>query len=875
MCDALDLYCADQQRKSLILDHPDLNGIDYIEYDEFPALPPALRYRLSVTFLKPPPAGLTGADVRISGGVRIVGIRALPGPLVAAPVPANPPATLFVQLDGAGDFSEYTLRIAHQNLDMALDHADFSFRAGCPSELDCRPALDCAEIPLEEPQLDYLAKDFASFRRLLLLDFARTRNPSWNEGAVADLGTTLVELFAYQGDLLSWSQDAVATEAFLETCRLRVSVRRHSRLIDHRMHDGRNAYGFVVLDAGSGGVVPIGTRFLTRITRPLRGDTAAPGPLIVPRPDSAFDEDPALRDALVFEATARTRIDPALNLMFFHTRGDTDCCLPQGATGAALFSVDATRTAYAPTLAVGDWLLLEETKSVATGAPADADPANRRAVRLVSVQSGLTDPAFQAAVAGSATNPVLRPIGPADAALPRLPLIVVAWDAERALDISLCLSARTARGDAITNISNARGNVVPVDHGRTINAALDDIPAELPGFARAARLRLPDAPLIFAAPGLPGPVDALGRPIAGRHALAVNARSVLPSVSLRLTLPGAPPVRWDAVPDLLDSGPFEEHFRVEIDDQGAATLLFGDGEHGRGAQGATAIVTTYRIGNGVSGNVGRDAIAHMLVPEPAAFIDPADPATPPGAPPALQGIRQPIAATGGVDPETIAEVRALAAAAMRAIQFRAVTETDWQARALAIPGVADAKATFRWTGSWYAVFVALHPADPAALITLPGGRTELGDNFSTGARAAVTRVRLAGYDLELNTAVYVPLELRITVCLARGHFRGAVLRAVGEALSNRRFADGRIGFFQPTMLRFGAPVRLSVIIAAAQAIAGVDSLDITMLRRYWMLPNGELDSGVLPLGPFEIARLDNDPNFPENGVLALHAVGGL
>src|SRR3712207_7620689 len=49
---------------------------------------------------------------------------------------------------------------------------------------------------------------------------------------------TLVELLAYTGDYLSYYQDAVATEAYLETARRRISVRRHVRLIDYPMHEG-------------------------------------------------------------------------------------------------------------------------------------------------------------------------------------------------------------------------------------------------------------------------------------------------------------------------------------------------------------------------------------------------------------------------------------------------------------------------------------------------------------------------------------------------------------------------------------------------------------------------------------------------------------
>lgn len=875
-----DLLCRADERRALLLEHPTLNGIDYVEYDEFPSLPPAQRYRLAVTFLKAPPAGLTGAHLSIAGGVRRTGIKALPGPLAVAPSPPQPPHTLFVQLDGSGDFSDYVVTIRHDDLDRRLDHAVFNFKAGCPSELDCRTVESCEPEPPEEPRLDYLAKDFASFRRLML-DLARSRNPRWSEGAAAELGTTLVELLAFKGDLLSWSQDAVATEAFLETCRLRVSAKRHARLVDYRMHDGRNACGFVVLEAEAGspdnGVVPTGTRFLTRLRQPLRGHAATPGAVISELAESAYDDDPALREAVVFEASARARVLPALNRLFVHELGDARCCLPKGATRALLFGVDADLNAYAPPLEAGEWLLIEEVKGVASGAAVDRDPARRQYVRLVEVRSTvpatppavpppLTDPIFKRSVGGTAAAPILQPVKAGDAAAPRLPLVEVVWRDDDALEMPFCLSTTSSRGDVIRQVSLVRGNVVPVDHGRTVRLPLDDLPADLPGFARAAMARLELAPLTVAAPAAPGPRDALGRPLAGRHELARDVRSCLPAVRLRLTLPGAPPSWWQAVPDLLDSGPFEEHFTAEIDDSGAATLRFGDGVHGRSAQGATAIEAHARVGNGVAGNVGRDAVAHAVFIAPAAAPD---------SFPSLARVRQPLPMAYGQEAETIAEVRAVAGAAMRAVQFRAVTEADWEQRALTVPGVADARATFRWTGSWHTVFVALHPQEPEDLVSLPGSRVRLAAGFAGRAGAALSRVRLAGYDLVLGTAVYVPLRLAIRLCVAAGHFRGQVLAAVGERLSSRRLGDGGVGFFHVSRLRFGAALRLSRIIAAMQAVPGVSSLEVLAFHRYWQLPNGELESGSLPLAPFEIARLDDDPSLPENGVLELETVGGL
>src|SRR5512136_2165575 len=72
--------------------------------------------------------------------------------------------------------------------------------------------------------------------------------PTWTERHVPDLGVTLVELLAYVGDYLSYYQDAVATEAYLETARQRISVRRHARLGDYALHEGCNARAWVCVE---------------------------------------------------------------------------------------------------------------------------------------------------------------------------------------------------------------------------------------------------------------------------------------------------------------------------------------------------------------------------------------------------------------------------------------------------------------------------------------------------------------------------------------------------------------------------------------------------------------------------------------------------
>src|SRR5262249_19370055 len=98
----------------------------------------------------------------------------------------------------------------------------------------------CPPPEFVEPEINYLAKDYSSFRRLLL-DRLSTLMPDWRERHAADMQVALVEMLAYVGDHLSYFQDAVAAEAYLGTARRRISVRRLARPLDYFVHDGANA----------------------------------------------------------------------------------------------------------------------------------------------------------------------------------------------------------------------------------------------------------------------------------------------------------------------------------------------------------------------------------------------------------------------------------------------------------------------------------------------------------------------------------------------------------------------------------------------------------------------------------------------------------
>ena len=87
--------------------------------------------------------------------------------------------------------------------------------------------------------------------------------------------------------------------------------------------------------------------------------------------------------------------------------------------------------------------------------------------------------------------------------------------------------------------------------------------------------------------------------------------------------------------------------------------------------------------------------------------------------------------------------------------------------------------------------------------------------------------------------------------------------------------DGTPGLFHPDRFRFGEAVHLSPLLRAALGVPGVHDVRVTTFRRAGREDGGlALGLGRIDLGGFEIARLDNDPTFPEHGTFEVNLEGG-
>jgi hypothetical protein len=840
-------HCCDERRLDTIKRNGSSNAIAFLEVLDNLAPATAPRQQTLLVRLLRPGFVLTPDNLRITGGSRIPRVGILwCAPANALPSQAEPglaasvddlARTLVVRTDSSGDFSNYTFAILANSgsdqppagFDPKLSSIAFSFKVECPADFDCKDAVVCPPDTYPTPDINYLAKDYQSFRRLML-DRMSELVPGWQERSAADIGITLVELLAYAADNLSYRQDAVANEAYLATARQRISVRRHARLVDYYMHEGSNARAFVHLPViGQAIALAQGTELLTRVV-------GAPEVL---QPGSRELYIALANNPLVFETAHAATLDERLNELEFYTWGDAACCLPIGATAATL------RGDVSQVLKRGDIIVIEEILSPTSLTAQDADRSHRCAVRLTEVKAAV-DPSGQLFNTPAVDGPVA--------------VTEIVWDEADALPFPVCISVENRP----EHFSVARGNIVIADHGRTI--AKEDLGKVPPSQLRAVPLRgkgccgddklitLPARyrPVLAQAPVSHGfdvaemlRLDPDNRkpwwPAAAL--LAPDVGAAMPLIhSLKGTL-GALIEDWFVRRDLLDSRPADPNFAIEIDNAGGAHLRFGDDNRGKRPNENTAFSVSYRVGNGTIGNVGTEAIAHIVTPVNGVFGK----------------LRNPLAAAGGTDPEDIEAVRRDAPHAFRT-QERAVTAADYAGAAERRADVQRAAASFRWTGSWHTVFLT-----PDRL-----GGDAIEAEFAIDMRRHLERFRMAGYDLKVAPPRFVPLDVELHVCVKAGYFRSEVRRAVERALSS----VNTDGLFHPDNFTFGQSVYLSKLIATAQRVAGVDSVKIDRFRRLVNPDQTTLDLGVIPIGKLEIAQLANNPNFRERGRLVVEAGGG-
>ncbi len=751
---------------------------------------------------------------------------------------------LEVQTTQPGDFSIYRLTLIDEpkrRIDRFFNGVAFSFKQGCPTDLDCEPPGHlCPPEEFVDFPIDYLARDFVSLRNALL-DYAAQRYPQWTERIEADAGVMLAEIMAALGDELSYIQDRYAREAYLETASQRRSLRFHTRLVDYQVHDGLSAATFLdltVKQAVGGTFVQAGSRVW------------APGQGTPPIP---FELGRGLADTTANGGTPEEFwVHAAWNKMPVHVPDVSKPCLPVGATELFLFGHFPTASQVPAgedplKFWLGKWLLLKSD-------PVDPSmPARRHLVRVLELEQ-LTDPLFL----DESNNPI--------------PITRIQWEEDQALPFEICLEDMVLRGnlvgatagETIPEIFSIRGNA-SIPPGQTVGKAV-----ERQGSLDDVACQRSVAFLYSLAQSETQGLGWLGELPDARPEIElqeVNPANLLPLV---------PPQIWEWRRTLLDARGFEDAFTLEdgtwrrvigfrrigevvehVDyaSGSGVTIRFGDGEFGKTPPDGTVFQVRYRTGPGTSANLAADTVVNLKNPLDETQADLAG---------LLDGVTNPQPITTAIDPEDAEIVKKIAPEAFRAVTFRAVRPEDYAEIAERLPWVQRAGARFRWTGSWLSAFVTPDPLGSFELS--PDRRTELEDLMGC--------VRQAGREVFVRNPRYLSIDLEIGICVEPSAYPGQVKERVVEALVGRKGTQAVKGFFDPDNFTFGTPLRRAALEATIQEVPGVLGVEGMRIRARGITDWRGFNELIFTVHHDQVIRLQNDPRFPERGSLRILARQG-
>jgi hypothetical protein len=760
----------------------------------------------------------------IVGGTRVIGGSGAGQVKVTQVLAGANPTSLRLKVEPIGDYSTYTLRVPATGFDPLLRELPFKFRPGC-FNLNCAPDWAPGEARPPEPTIDYLARDYDSFRHVLMTALAE-RVPGWEPTSEADLDQVLIDLIAADADEIADYQDRVGNEAFIATARKRLTLARQARLMDYHIHQGNQGSTWLAVQVSV--------------------DDTLPKDFGVWAGDHWMDP-----DAVIFAGAHDTKCFALLNAFGLYSWDESVTALEVGSTEADLSFPGMTQAQAIQVrdLLLGpdvDRILIQQELNPETGSVNGVDVHARQVLQLLPRDS--TVPRAEVV-----EDPVHTPSNW---------MVRVRWLPEDRLLQRYCFITE-CQGNKIDNVSSFYGNLVWVTHGRPWRTTFKAPGSPLAGLDKSQFVGTDESVYELTLPADDKPkwgvlCPLTQAPLAYLETTPGGEKPTRTSLSAEVSGFAAP---WIEQSDLIESQAGDPHFIVETDEYGRSEVRFGNGVNGRALPDGATVTCRYRVGQGVAGNVGCDTLTHF---DAAAL-------------PSVTALWNPLDVVNGREPEPVAQIQRRVPEAYRQRQLRAVTLEDYAARAEELPEVSHARARYAWTGSWRTVRVAIDPA----------GTTTLTRQVARKIEDYLDAVRLIGEDLEIRPAVYVPLDIELRVCAASDYWPEDLRAELEQEFSDGYTPDGRRGFFHPDLWTFGQPLYASQIIGRALAVQGVDRVLLLSMRRWNPGAGGGLTTIVinpddlpkavinkLEVGPFEIVQVANDPSRLETGRMTFDILGG-
>jgi hypothetical protein len=268
-------------------------------------------------------------------------------------------------------------------------------------------------------------------------------------------------------------------------------------------------------------------------------------------------------------------------------------------------------------------------------------------------------------------------------------------------------------------------------------------------------------------------------------------------------------VAWTEAPSLYQQPPSTRVFATLNQPGGHTDIVFGDGVEGATLPtGQNNVQANYRIGSGLSGNVGAGSIT-TLVDRPLG----------------VSGVNNPSPATGGQDPQSVDDIRTNAPLSVLTLG-RAVSITDYQNYAQSFAGIAKAYAIWIPSGPGRGVFITVAAAGGSAL---PPGNPTL-DNLVTSLHNYGDPLIPINAVSFLETLFGLSADIKYDPAYDATAVQANVLQKLRQSYS----------FSART---FGQGVSVDEIAAFIQGVAGVVAVNVTGLTLGKTSRAGDLSSG--------------------------------
>jgi len=289
-------------------------------------------------------------------------------------------------------------------------------------------------------------------------------------------------------------------------------------------------------------------------------------------------------------------------------------------------------------------------------------------------------------------------------------------------------------------------------------------------------------------------------------------------------------VKWTEVPSLFDHGPRERIYVVRLDENGRATVVFGDGKNGaRLPTGRENVRAVYRKGIGHDGLLNAAQLSLLMT-----------------RPLGVKSVINPKASEGAMDPQALADARRNAPTTVLTLD-RVVSLQDYEDFVGNFSGVAKALATWTWNVNSRGVFLTVAGVAGAPIAADSSTRRDLLKALS----------ELGNPLVPVAVKSYAPVSFKVagTIFVRADRVPEKVGAAVKDGLKKAFSFDARI---------FGQPVTLSEVEAVIQNVDGVSWVDLdalyigttSKLERYLAATKPDDGAAVETVSPAELLTLD-------------------